>query len=96
MVRLVHGALVWEALDDAATLVILRFRVEDRILIQKTILDHVWIFDVEHRALQEDVIFAKVLTRTDIISAILILVLLIIVLLVVVLLRSRLKAAVLV
>jgi len=96
VVGLVDGALVRKALDHAARLVALRFRVENRIFIQKTILNHMRVFDVKHCALEEDVIFAKILTRADIVGRILILVLLIVVLLVVVWLRSGVKTAVLV
>jgi len=46
VVGLVHGALVRKALDHAAGLVALRFRVENRIFIQKTILNHMRVVDV--------------------------------------------------
>jgi hypothetical protein len=95
MVCFIHSVLVRQALDHAASLVILRFVVQDRILVQKTILDHVGVFDIEHRALEKDVVLAEVLTGADVVDAAVALSLLV-VLLVVVLLRSRVQSTVLV
>lgn len=39
------------------------FEVVDSIFIQKTVLDHVWVFNVEHGVLQKNVVFSQVLTR---------------------------------
>lgn len=39
------------------------FEIVDSIFIQKTVLDHVWIFNVEHGILEKNVVFSQVLTR---------------------------------
>ena len=39
------------------------FEIVDSIFIQKTVLDHVWVFNVEHGVLQKNVVFSQVLTR---------------------------------
>ena len=39
------------------------FEIVDSIFIQKTVLDHVWVFNVEHGVLEKDVVFSQVLTR---------------------------------
>ena len=52
MVGLVDCALVWESLNDTASLIVLGLWIKNRIFIQKTILDHVRVFDIEHSALK--------------------------------------------
>ena len=62
MVGLVDGILIWQTLDYATSLAILGFRVQDRVLVQKTVLDHVWVLNAQHGGLQKNVVFAEVLT----------------------------------
>jgi hypothetical protein len=58
VVGLVDGVLIRETLDYAASLAILGFWVQDRVLVQKTILDHMWVLNTQHGALEENVVLA--------------------------------------
>ena len=76
MVWLIDGVLKWKPLYNAI-LVVRLFRIQNGILVQKTVLHHVWVLDVKHHRLQKDVVFSKIFSWTQFINLVYVLVLLI-------------------
>lgn len=51
-----HVAILWNSLEALGW-----FEIVDSIFIQKTVLNHMWVFNVEHGVLKKNVVFSQVL-----------------------------------
>lgn len=82
---LVDGVLARQALDYAWIRRVFRMQVQHWVLIQKTVLNHMRVFDAKHSILEQDIILPEVLTWRYFQALIVVVLVLLIIILVVIL-----------